>query len=122
MSSLTTTKLAAVVAYPSKHSETGEALRFDMEYYLSEHMPMIEKAWRPFGMRSWSVNQFPDPDPVTGQAPPYGVQTTVYWDKVEDFKAALSGPMKDETAKDVSVFSNVFPVIWVGEISGTKSY
>ena len=83
---------------------------------------MIEKAWSPFNMRSWTINQFPNPDPVTGQAPPYGVQTTIYWDSVDDFKAALGGPMKDETAKDVSVFSNVFPVIWVGEIAETKSY
>jgi len=42
--------------------------------------------------------------------------------KVEDFKAALGGPMKEETAKDVFVFSNIFPVIWVGEVLATKSY
>ncbi len=122
MSSLRTTKVAAVVAYPSKHPETGEDLKFDMDYYLSGHMPMIEKAWSPFGMRSWTINQFPNPDPFTGQAPPYSVQTTIYWDKVDDFKAAMNGPMKDETAKDVSVFSNIWPQIWVGEIAETKSY
>ena len=119
---LRTTPVAGVVSYPSKHPETGEPLKFDMDYYLNGHMPMIEKAWGPFGMRSWSISQFPDPDPVTGQAPPYGVQTTIYFDTVEDFQKALGGPMKDQTAEDVKVFSNIFPVIWVGEIAGRKSY
>jgi uncharacterized protein (TIGR02118 family) len=121
-SSLRTTKTAAVVSYPSKHAETGDDLKFDMNYYLSDHMPLIEKAWGPFGMRSWSINQLPNPDPVTGQAPPYGVQTTIYFDTVDDFKKALGGPMAEECSNDVKKFSNVYPSIWVGEITGTQSY
>ncbi|KAJ4368415.1 hypothetical protein N0V83_006772 [Neocucurbitaria cava] len=39
------TNITAVVSYPSKHPESGEALKFNMEYYLSTHMPMIEKTW-----------------------------------------------------------------------------
>lgn len=111
---------ASVVAYPSKHPETGEPLKFDMEYYLSGHMPLIHKAWSPFGMKSWSINQLPDPDPM-GQSPPYRVQTTIYWEKPEDFTAALNGPMKDECAEDVKKFSNIFPVIWIGEIVKTDT-
>ena len=71
-------KVASVVAYPFRHPETGEPLKFDMDYYLLGHMPMIEKAWGPFGMKSWSITQFDNPDPVTGSEPPYGVQTTIY--------------------------------------------
>ena len=111
---------AMVVAYPSK-TETGEPLQFDMDYYLKGHMPLIHKAWSPFGMKSWGINQLPNPD-VLGQTPPYGVQTTIYWDKPEDMIKALNGPMKDETAEDVKKFSNVKPVIWVGEIVKTETY
>lgn len=106
--------IAAVVAYPSKHPETGDPLQFDMEYYLSTHMPMIERAWGPCGLKSWSINKFQDPCPATGQTPPYLVQTTCYFDSVGDFKAALENGSK-ETKPDVEKFSNVFPVIWVGE-------
>lgn len=112
---------AAVVSYPSKHPETGEALKFDMDYYLSGHMPLIEKAWGPFGMKSWHINQVPPTDAL-GQSPPYGVITTLYFDNPEDFLKALNGPMKDETAQDVKKFSNVFPSIWVGHVTGVKSY
>ncbi|ORY16994.1 hypothetical protein BCR34DRAFT_556404 [Clohesyomyces aquaticus] len=107
-------KTAIVVAYPSTHPSTKEPLKFDMSYYLSGHMPMIERAWGPYGMKSWSINTFPAPCPLTGETPPYLVQTTCFFGSVEDFKVALEKG-GEETKKDVERFSNVFPVIWVGD-------
>lgn len=112
-----TPKIAAVVAYPSLHPETHEPLTFDMTYYIAPHMPMIEKAWGPYGLKSWSINTFPDPCPLTGEKPPYLVQTTCYFDSVEDLRTAV-WKGSEETRKDVERFSNVFPVIWVGEKGG----
>ncbi|KAF2010128.1 hypothetical protein BU24DRAFT_428159 [Aaosphaeria arxii CBS 175.79] len=107
-------KIALVVAYPSKDPDTGDALNFDMKYYLASHLPLIERAWGPYGLRSWSINEFPNPCPLTGQTPPYLVQTTCYFDQVEHLKAALENG-SEETKPDVEKFSNVFPAIWVGE-------
>ncbi|KAF2248907.1 hypothetical protein BU26DRAFT_519102 [Trematosphaeria pertusa] len=107
-------KIAAVVAYPSKHPETGEPLKFDMTYYLSTHMPLIEKTWRPYGLRSWSITEFQNPCPLTGETPPYLVQTTCYFDTVEELKTALEKGA-ETTKPDVEKFSSVFPRIWVGE-------
>ncbi|KAF1919896.1 hypothetical protein BDU57DRAFT_155474 [Ampelomyces quisqualis] len=112
-----TQKIAAVVAYPAKHPESGEPLAFDMEYYLASHMPMIEKAWGPYGLKSWSINTFADPCPLTGEKPPYLVQTTCYFDSVEDLRMAMRKG-SEETRSDVEKFSNVFPVLWVGERRG----
>jgi hypothetical protein len=58
--------------------------------------------------------QFQDPCPISGQTPPYFFQTTCYFDTIDDFKAALEKG-SEETKPDVEKFSNVFPVIWVGE-------
>ncbi|KAF2473728.1 uncharacterized protein BDR25DRAFT_301872 [Lindgomyces ingoldianus] len=109
-------EIAAVVAYPSKHPETGEPLQFDMNYYLSGHMPLIDRAWGPYGLKSWSINQFQNPCPLTGETPPYLVQTTCCFDSVENLKTALEKGSA-ETRLDVAKFSNVFPVIWIGEIA-----
>lgn len=109
-----TSTIAAVVAYPSQHPETGEKLTFDMDYYLASHMPMIEQAWGPYGLKSWSINTFADPCPLTGSRPPYLVQTTCYFDTGENLKLALEKG-GERTKPDVEKFSNVFPVIWVGE-------
>jgi uncharacterized protein (TIGR02118 family) len=107
-------KIAAVVAYPSKHPETSEPLTFNMDYYLSNHLPLIERSWGPYGLKSWSLNTFPDPCPLTGGTPPYLVQVTVYFGSVDGLKNALEKG-SEETTPDVTKYSSVFPVIWVGE-------
>lgn len=77
-------------------------------------MPMIERAWVPYGLTSWSINEFPDPCPLTGEKPPFLVQTTCYFGSIEELKKALEKG-SEKTKPDVEKFSNVFPVIWVGE-------
>lgn len=109
-----------VVAYPSKHPETGEPLNFNMEYYLAGHMPLIEDAWGPYGLKSWSINEFQNPNPISGEAPPYLVQTTLNFDTLENFQRALKMEY-ERTAPDVEKFSNVFPVIWAGETVKTAT-
>lgn len=106
--------VATVVGYPSKHPESGENLVFDMDYYLSSHMPLIEKVWGQYGLQSWSITTFPDPCPVSARKPPYLVQTTCYFDTVENLKLALETGAS-QTVPDVEKFSNVFPEVWVGE-------
>lgn len=107
-----------MVAYPSKHPETGEPLKFNMDYYLSGHLPIIERLWGPYGLKSWKINQFQNPCPLTGATPPYLVQTTCTFDTFENFKLALENG-SEESKADLDNFSNVFPQIWIGE--GVKS-
>ncbi len=92
--------------------------KFDMAYYFSTHMPMIDKYWGPYGMKSWSVAEFSPALSLDGSMPPYIVQTTVYWDSVEDLKKALGAPESEETGADIAKFSDVHPVIWVSEVQG----
>ncbi|KAF2179495.1 hypothetical protein K469DRAFT_716290 [Zopfia rhizophila CBS 207.26] len=49
-------RITTVVAYPSKHPGTGEPIKFNMSYCLSGHTPIIDRAWGPHGMKSWSIN------------------------------------------------------------------
>lgn len=112
--------VAVVVSYPSTDSKTSDPLKFDMDYYTSKHMPLIDKVWGPHGMLSWSINTFPNPDPFSGQAPPYGVQTTVIFESVDAFKAAMADEGSKVTGEDVANFSNVFPAIWTGEVGAKE--
>jgi uncharacterized protein (TIGR02118 family) len=107
------------VAYPSKDPKSGDAITFDMPYYLSKHMPLIDKVWGPHGMIRWNITEFPEKDPLNGEPLPYRVQTTVYWKSIDDFKAAMADPNSQVTGKDVQKFSNVWPVIWVGGVAGS---
>jgi hypothetical protein len=66
-------------------------------------------------MISWSINAFENPDPFTGQSAPYGVQTTILWHNLQDFKNAMADEGSKVTGADVANFSNVYPAIWTGE-------
>ncbi|KAF2738906.1 hypothetical protein EJ04DRAFT_509084 [Polyplosphaeria fusca] len=108
------------VAYPSKHPETGEALRFDMDYYLATHAPLIEKHWRSYGLLSFQVNQFPNPSPLTNDTPPYLVQTVCKFTSLQDLKNALE-QSSAETSADVQNFSNIFPTLWIADTVQERS-
>lgn len=71
-------------------NEEGSA--FDMNYYLSTHMPLCGKIWGPHGLQSWQVIQF-----IThadGSAPPYKVQAILYRDNLESLNNILRGKSK----------------------------
>jgi uncharacterized protein (TIGR02118 family) len=55
-----------------------------------------------------------------GSTPPYIVCTTIYWDSVDNLKAALGAPEAKETSADVARFTNVYPTIWISDVVGSK--
>lgn len=52
--------MAAVIYVSYYH---GEGATFDMNYYLTVHMPLVQKHWGPHGLKSWTVVQFEKNDP-----------------------------------------------------------
>ncbi|KAK6076609.1 hypothetical protein SCUP515_05438 [Seiridium cupressi] len=56
------------VAYPRPSS--GE-LKFDLNYYLDCHMPLVAKTWGPNGLKSWTVTEHARPVPLSQNARPY---------------------------------------------------
>ncbi|KAF2166237.1 hypothetical protein M409DRAFT_55098 [Zasmidium cellare ATCC 36951] len=87
---------------------------FNMPYYLSTHMPLAEKHWKPYGAQSWKVVQLP-------HDAPYCVQATVKWGSREEFLKALAGPEVEEIKGDVKNFSDREPIMLVGEVVGSSS-
>lgn len=99
-----------------------EGSTFDMSYYLSHHMPMVAKAWGPFGMVSWSVMEIPAAAGGAGGAePPYSVHTLMTWvakgeTGTDGIGAALASEGGQAAGKDVPNFSNRTPTIMVGNV------
>jgi hypothetical protein len=42
---------------PSTVTLLYPAVPFDLKYYLTSHMPMVEKAWKSKGLKSWQVSE-----------------------------------------------------------------
>lgn len=45
--------IEATILYPND-ADT----KFDLEYYLTKHMPMLASNWEPVGLTGWKVTKF----------------------------------------------------------------
>ena len=96
----------ATVLYP-------KGTEFNMDYYMSSHMPMVEKKWSQYGLKSWKVIDF-------GKDAEYCVQATLEFGSVGDFEKAGAGPEVGEVMGDVKNFSDKNPLIIHGKVQGTS--
>ncbi|KAJ9622340.1 hypothetical protein H2203_006558 [Taxawa tesnikishii (nom. ined.)] len=96
------------VIYPNEPNA-----KFDMDYYLSTHMPLVQKLWGPQGLKSWTVLKF-------GNDSPYSVQATLEWDDMETFQKAAAGEHTAEIMNDVPNFASTKPHLMPGEVVGKQ--
>lgn len=106
---MSSTTATVTVLYPAK-----EGYKFDMDYYLKTHMPLVAKLWTPFGLKHYYISD------LRQSAQPYTVQATLVWDRaepgpLEGFKAAVDAHGK-EVMGDIVNFSSEQPVIVTGGI------
>jgi uncharacterized protein (TIGR02118 family) len=98
------------VLYPE-----ADGASFDMEYYLSEHMPMVGRRFGPHGLKSWRVERITGTP--SGDKAPFRVKATLEFGSAEEFKAALAaegGPV----IGDVPNFTTLKPPFLIGEVLG----
>ncbi|THV64381.1 hypothetical protein D6D28_09952 [Aureobasidium pullulans] len=96
----------AFVLYP-------KGTNFNMDYYLSTHMPLAYKSWSDFGLKGWSVVEFgPDSD--------YCVQAILEWDSEESSKKALASEAAGVVMADVKNFSDKAPTFLSGKVVGSS--
>ncbi|POS69295.1 ethyl tert-butyl ether degradation EthD [Diaporthe helianthi] len=93
--------------------------KYDIEYYKTTHMGLMNKHFSKAGLISWSVTTYtPGPD---GSASPFAFSSSSTWRSTEDFKAAFQGEALKEILADVPNFNfaNKQSTFLFGEISGS---
>jgi uncharacterized protein (TIGR02118 family) len=98
-----------LVVYPRVEGST-----FDKEYYLSTHMPLVEKHWKPHGLKSFAVSEL-------NEDSPYTYMVVMEFDSAEGWGKAAKDPSIKEIMDDVKNFSNQKPVIAYGNVIGRQS-
>lgn len=96
--------LIATVAYPA-----SAGTKFDHGYYMTRHMPMVERLWGPMGLTEWSVLRgtvAPD-----GSAPQHEVFAQLHFESADAFKAATTAPAGSEIFGDIPNYTDIKPVI-----------
>ncbi|CAI7584671.1 unnamed protein product [Penicillium glandicola] len=97
----------AIVMYPNDAD-----IQFDESYYLTTHMPLVEKTWKSHGLISWRINKFPNAFDGTRSA--YLIMATLEWESEESFKSALQSVSTAGVFADIPKFTNVKPVTLAG--------
>ncbi|KAI5460683.1 hypothetical protein BGZ63DRAFT_387621 [Mariannaea sp. PMI_226] len=90
------------VVYPKLE---GDAY-FNLEYYISHHMPLVVEKWGPYGLKSWEVLKF-----SPGEDQLYHSGVVFEWDNVEAAKAAISAAESKLVFDDVPNFTNMKPIL-----------
>lgn|SRR5688500_3611557 len=97
------------VMYPG-----GDDSRFDMDYYLGTHMPLVRERWTPLGLHEAKVVKgvsTPDGGPA-----PFPVMALLTWDSAEAFKAGVA-KHGEEIFGDIPRFTNTQPTVQINELA-----
>ena len=99
--------LALAVMYP----DTAEA-RFDHDYYMQTHIPLVRRLWSPLGLQELTVLRgIAGPD---GAAPIYRLVAHLTFASMAAFKAAAA-QHGEEIFADVPKFTTIKPVMQFSE-------
>lgn len=99
-------------AYPRQEGKS-----FDMEYYLHTQLPMVWKKFSPYGLRKIEVDQGIE-RPGGGSSPFFAIGY-LYFDSLADFQECYA-KAGQEVVGNISNYSQVAPLIQVGQVEGIK--
>jgi len=97
------------VLYPN-----GSGSKFDLDYYLQRHMPMVQKRLGAPLKRVAVERGLAGGAP--GAPPQFLAAAHLYFDSVEAFQSAF-GPHAEPILADVPNYTNTTPVIQISEVS-----
>jgi uncharacterized protein (TIGR02118 family) len=101
--------IRVIVSYPNK-----PGARFDEEYYLGKHMPMVQEKLGTHGMKSWTVDKGLG-GLVPGSAPEYAVQAHLLFENMEGLQAGMAAEAAAILA-DIPNYTDLQPVIQINQV------
>jgi uncharacterized protein (TIGR02118 family) len=86
--------------------------RFDHDYYLQNHIPMVRERWSPMGLEDLRLVR--GVGAGDGSPPPYQVIALLTFRSLQDFQKAAEAHVQ-EILDDIPNFTSVQPVIQINE-------
>ena len=97
------------VIYPA-----GEGKKFDLDYYTTKHLPLVESRLKGFGLVRWEVDKG-----VAGGTPgsdaPFVAMGHLYFNAPSEFEKGMAAHGK-ELLGDVPNYTNIQPQVQIAEI------
>lgn len=79
-------------------------------------MPLVQKTWAPYGLKTWKVAHYTSPDA------PYIVQAWLEWESSEHADKGIASAESAGVFGDISKFSDAKPVLMAGSQTGSASW
>ncbi|KAI1118324.1 hypothetical protein F5Y14DRAFT_447200 [Nemania sp. NC0429] len=89
--------------------------KFNLDYYLTSHMPLVQKLWAPYGLKSWRVAHYEKPEA------PFVIQAYLEWESKEHAEKGTSSTDGATIFADVPQFSDKTPTILDGVLAGSAT-
>lgn len=90
---------------------------FNSTYYLTNHVPAVAAAWKPYGLAGYRALQSQSPAGVEGD--PYAMIFEAEWpdmDAVNDMLTKTPAEEKQQFEEDEKKFTDKAPVVWFMEV------
>jgi uncharacterized protein (TIGR02118 family) len=100
--------MIVTVMYP-----VGPGQKFDVDYYLKKHMPLVEARWTSLGLTKWQVLK--GVGSPTGAPATYHIIATLDFPSVEAFGAAVQ-KHGGEVMGDIPNFTDTQPTIQFNDV------
>jgi uncharacterized protein (TIGR02118 family) len=81
---------------------------FDLNYYISTHMPLVVEVWGPYGLLGWQVLKFVASEGA--ERPQYSIMALCTWETLDGAKRAIAAPESNVVFEDSVNFSKLKPV------------
>ena len=94
----------AVILYPVSSTP------FNMEYYISHHLPLCQRTWAKYGFKSWTACEVND-----GK---YAAKSVIVWDTPDGMATAVEKE-SEVTMNDIKNYTDVQPEVIIGKITGS---
>jgi uncharacterized protein (TIGR02118 family) len=91
-------------------------VRFDEDYYLETHMPLVGGIMGPLGLKKAEVVKIAGA--ADGSAPPYQLVFTGYFESADALQGAMMSPRMAEVMGDLKNFYDGMPDVMIGEVVG----
>ena len=95
----------------------AEGKKFDLDYYLHTHLPLVWQKFGPYGLRKMEVDK-PLESPGGGASPFFAVGY-LYFDTLADFQKCYAKAGAQVVA-NISIYTDVVPLIQVGQLETSQ--
>ncbi|KAK6000019.1 hypothetical protein QM012_004007 [Aureobasidium pullulans] len=86
-----------------------QGTKLDMDYYLSTHLPLVQKHWEQFGLKKWTIIQYPDDSE-------YFMQAILEWENEESYHKTMASDTVGVLMNDVKNFVDRSPTFSSGKV------